>query len=287
MNTPPPKDTGARKLVALDWVLLLLALAIPFAAADRHHSATGYFMILLGVLMMGALALSAIVSWAVHGSSARSDGRRRMIVGGALAVLALLASALRLPSAIEEEAASTEEQELLARHAEEGAAIAARINAMDLSTVLSPEGIATARGRAVGRAKLDSSRALIAERQTLLKAKTQEWRTFLSTHGAAMPDRYAAERSLETGFARSESLSVAQLGVLSAIGNVLDWAATQSGAVSAVDGHLVIAAERQRIQYRRLIDSVRAAEERQMALLQVNGTAAPGADSAILEHLFR
>ncbi|HMH17188.1 MAG TPA: hypothetical protein VK572_03470 [Burkholderiales bacterium] len=272
MNEPLQAGTSARKIGVIGWGLIGLAFVVPFASGAlgyNNAAQTGYqvgqMAIALGVLVL-------VTSLALKRRSTLVQSYGRVVVGIVLTLWALGSAAQQIGQENAQKAFLIESQQMQARQAARFVELGKRFDAIALNAVLTPASITSPAGISTGRDTIAQYRALLAERKALLTSTFAESEQFFNTRSPTEADKREALASMERGKGATISLygdlDAVQSAVVQAISDILDWAASLRGKLTAKDGQLVYANAQQQTELQVLLAKLEATEVKQQEVLK-------------------
>lgn len=272
MNETLQGGSGARKISAISWGLIVLAFVVPFASVALGYSSAVQAGYQVGQMTIALVVLVLVTSLALKRRSALVQSYGRVIVGIVLTLWALGSAAQQTGQATAQKAFLIEAQQMQARHAARFVELGKRFDAIVLNTVLTPASITSPAGISAGRNTIAQYRALLAERKALLTSTFAESEQFFNARSPTEADKREALASMERGKGATITLygdlDVVQSAVAKAISDILDWAASQRGKLIAKDGQLVYANAQQQTELQVLLTNLEAAEAKQQEVLK-------------------
>lgn len=260
----PADDKARRRLSSIGTALIVLAFVVPFGAV--YLGSYTYFE--AGADMgrtTGALLFLVFVSWLTTRTRSPMTQAKARFVVGLLLCLTVGTNIARAASAAEEvkryvrEAIEFRDQQMA-----KFAALGQRFEKVDLSTVLTPHGVATPAGIARSRATLAQYKALLAERDLLLQSYLTAYERFATERAPDGEARRGAvetfkEKSAETA-ALYQGLGQTQRALVTAMEKVLDWGEAQAGRIGIQNGQLMFSTREQQQELATLVAQVGEAE---------------------------
>lgn len=272
MNAPVQVGTGVRRIGAVGWGVIVFAFVVPFASAALGYSSAAQAGYQVGQMTIALVVLVLVTSLALKRRSPLVQSYGRVTVGILLTFWALASAGQQMGQANAQKAFLIESQLMQARHAARFVELGKRFDAVALNTVLTPASITSDLGIAAGRNTIAQYRALLAERKALLTSTFAESEQFFNTRSPTEADRREALASMERGKGATiklyGDLDTVQSAVAQAISDILDWAASQRGKLTAKDGQLVYANIQQQTELQALLTTLGAAEARQQDVLK-------------------
>lgn len=287
MNEALQAGTSARKIGAIGWGLIALAFVVPFASGALGYSSAAQTGYQVGQMTIALVVLVLVTSLSLKRRSALVQSYGRVIVGIVLTLWALGSAAQQIGQANAQKAFLIESQQMQARQAARFVELSKRFDAVALNTVLTPASITSPAGISAGRDTIAQYRALLAERKALLTSTFAESEQFFNTRSPTEADKREALASMERGKGATISLygdlDAVQSAVAQAISDILDWAASQRGKLTAKDGQLAYANAQQQIELQVLLVKLEAAEVKQQEVLKRAAVSQQKAQESIRE----
>lgn len=223
-------------------------------------------------MAIGFLVLVLVTSVTLKGRGALLQSYGRVVIGVLLALWALGTAAQRAGQANAQKAFLGEVQQMQALQAARFGELGKRFELIDLTTALTTEALTSVAGIAAGRDTISKYRALLAERKAMLTSTFAESERFFNTRSPTEADKREALASIEQG-KRSAiklygDLDTGQSTVVTAISDILDWAATQKPKLGPRNGQLVFASAQQQTEFQVLLATLEAAEAKQQPVVQ-------------------
>ena len=287
MNETLQVGAGARTLGAISWGLIALAFVVPFASAALGYSSAAKIGYQVGQMTIALVILVLVTSLSLKRRSALMQSYGRVVVGIVLTLWALGSAAQQIGQTNAQKAFLTESQQMQARQAARFVELGKRFDAIALNTVLTPVSITSSAGISAGRDTIARYRALLAERKALLTSTFAESEQFFNTRSPTEADKREALASMERGKGATISLygnlDAVQSAVVQAISDILEWAASQRGKLTAKDGQLGYANAQQQSELQVLLTKLEAAEVKQQEVLKHAAVSQQKAQESIRE----
>jgi hypothetical protein len=146
------------------------------------------------------------------------------------------------------------------KFAEDFAALDRKFTANDLSSVFKAENLVTGEGIRASRKKVETFKALINERNTILKQHFASSEALIRNSGLSEREMNEGLAGLNSGkdstLRNYESLGVAQLSSLKLIGELLTFADNSVGRTSVKDGQIMFQTQSELDEYRRVFGAI-------------------------------
>ena len=287
-NQIAQSSTPAPKISAVGWGLIVLAFATPIAASIMGYGNAAQAGEQVGKMVVGLGALVLVTSLALRGRSSLVHSYGRVVAGALFMLWALVTTGQYALQASKNKTFYIEYQQLQVQQAAHFTELGKRFDAVDLTTVLIPENVTSAAGIASGREIIAEYRALLAERRSMLANHFAESEQFFNTRSPTEADRLGAVVAMEKGKGATiktyGDLDRVQSAVATAMSDLLDWAATQSGKLKINKGQLALASQQQQTELNALLQKLESAETLQQHVLQETAMAQQKAQAVMDEN---
>lgn len=261
-----PADDKARKLLSTaGTALIALAFIGPFAAVA--FGSYTYFSAGEDVARTaGALLFLAFISWLTTRTRSPLTKAKARFVVGLLLCLTVGTNIARAASAAEDAKRYVREAlEFRDQQMAKFTGLGQRFDKVDLSTVLTPQSVATPAGLANSRATLAQYKALLAERDLLLQSYLTAYERFVNERAPDGEARRGAFEIYKTQSAETsalyQGLGQTQRALASAMEMVLDWGEAQAGRIGIQNGQLLFSTREQQQELASLVAQVGEAEK--------------------------
>lgn len=263
-----PADESARKrLTYLGIALIVLAFLGPaLGAALGLLSLTAFQVGEDSARTAGALLGLSLVSWLVtrkRSKVAQANGR---VVVGLLLCITVVTNMVRAEDdVVAAKAFVLEAVKFRDENMATFAKLGERFDKIDLSKVLTPEGVATSAGLASSRAVIAQYRTLLAERNLVVQTYLTRYERFVNDRAPTGATRKSAFESMtESSQATAKlygELDKTQTALADTLERVLDWGSAQAGRLGVEKGQLLFSTREQQAELQGLIAKVNEAEK--------------------------
>lgn len=262
-----PTDAERRRTAVLTYVaaaLIALALAAPifapaFGFGDNYNTGAAIARTLF------ALAFFGLISWLAtrkRSDLAKAKGRLTVGVLACLSVVGNFVAEKDQLSIAQNYVRDT--VALYDKYTKKFSELDGRFEQVDIAQYLTPDALVSTSGVAAGEATLERYRALLAERNLLLRTYVNEYTALINS----LPPGGAARRGAEAAAGPSRQatedlyrmLDSTQSANASAIQALFEWAKANRGSLSVQGGRLMVRSDQQQREFAALVVKLQETE---------------------------